>query len=122
MATNTEQGVERIDAVTLSVINNAFVNVCREMGTAMMRTSYSPIFNEGLDFSCMRFNLRGDLIGQAEFCPPMLGSCQSAMKCMLDEVALEASGPGDVYMHNDPFRGQFLMPQHLVVKAVFWEG
>ena len=48
MATDTEQRVEQIDPVTLSVINNAFVNVCREMGTAMMRTSYSPIFNEVL--------------------------------------------------------------------------
>jgi len=60
-----QQRTEQIDPVTLSVINNAFVNVCREMGTAMMRTSYSPIFNEGLDFSCMMFNTRGDLIGQA---------------------------------------------------------
>jgi hypothetical protein len=30
-----------IDSVTLAVVNNAFVNVCREMGTAMLRTSYS---------------------------------------------------------------------------------
>ena len=114
--------VEQIDPVTLSVINNAFVNVCREMGTAMMRTSYSPIFNEGLDFSCMMFNIRGDLIGQAEFCPTMLGSCQYAMKWMLDEVGLEAFEPGDVYIHNDPYRGQCHMPEHLVVKAVFHEG
>ena len=71
----TDHACEQIDSVTLSVINNAFVNVCREMGTAMMRTSYSPIFNEGLDFSCMLFNRGGDLIGQAEFCPTMLGSC-----------------------------------------------
>ena len=118
----TEQRVEQIDPVTLSVINNAFVNVCREMGTAMMRTSYSPIFNEGLDFSCMIFNLRGDLIGQAEFCPTMLGSCQYAMKWMLDEVGLDAFGPGDVFIHNDPYRGQCHMPEHLVVKAVFHEG
>ena len=118
----TEQRIEQIDPVTLSVINNAFVNVCREMGTAMMRTSYSPIFNEGLDFSCMLFNLRGDLIGQAEFCPTMLGSCQYAMKWMLDEVGLNAFGPGNVFIHNDPYRGQCHMPEHLVVKAVYHEG
>ena len=116
------QQIEQIDPVTLSVINNAFVNVCREMGTAMMRTSYSPIFNEGLDFSCMMFNTRGDLIGQAEFCPTMLGSCQYAMKWMLDEVGLDAFEPGDVFIHNDPYRGQCHMPEHLVVKAVFWKG
>ena len=44
----------------------------------MMRTSYSPIFNEALDFSCVIFNTRGDMIGQAEFCPTMLGSAQYA--------------------------------------------
>jgi hypothetical protein len=38
---------EPIDSVTLGVINNACVNLCREMGTAMMRTSYSLSFNAG---------------------------------------------------------------------------
>lgn len=118
----TRDRVGQIDPVTLGVINNAFVNVCREMGTAMMRTSYSPIFNEGLDFSCMMFNRQGDLIGQAEFCPTMLGSAQYAMKWLLDEVGVEAFEPGDVFIHNDPYRGQNHMPEHLVVKGVFWEG
>ena len=61
--------MEQIDTVTLSVIHNGLTNICREMGTAMMRTSYSPIFNEGLDFSCVIFNTRAEMIGQAEFCP-----------------------------------------------------
>lgn len=112
----------RIDSVTLSVINNAFVTICREMGTAMMRTSFSPIFNEGLDFSCMIFNRTGDLIGQAEFCPTMLGSCQYAMKWTIEELGLDSFRPGDVVIHNDPYRGQCHMPEHLVVKPVFWEG
>src|SRR5207248_10069325 len=111
----------RLDSVTLSVINNAYVNICREMGTAMMRTSYSPIFNEGLDFSCMIFNRQGDLIGQAEFCPTMLGSCQYAMKWALEELGLESFEPDDVVIHNDPYRGQCHMPEHLVVKPVFWQ-
>jgi N-methylhydantoinase B/oxoprolinase/acetone carboxylase alpha subunit len=111
----------RIDSVTLSVINNAYVNICREMGTAMMRTSYSPIFNEGLDFSCMIFNRQGDLIGQAEFCPTMLGSCQYAMKWAIEELGLESFEPDDVVIHNDPYRGQCHMPEHLVVKPVFWQ-
>ena len=52
----------------------------------------------------------------------MLGSCQYAMKWMLDEVGLEAFEPGDVFIHNDPYRGQCHMPEHLVVKAVYHEG
>ena len=33
-----------IDSVTLTIINNYLVNTCREMGLAMMKTSYSSIF------------------------------------------------------------------------------
>ena len=32
-----------IDQVTLSVIHNKLVNICREMGIAMMKTSLSLI-------------------------------------------------------------------------------
>ena len=41
-----------------TIINNNFVNICREMGITMMRTAFSPIFNEGLDFSCVLFDRR----------------------------------------------------------------
>ena len=63
-----------IDPVTLAVINNNLVNICREMGIPMMNTAFSPIFNEGLDFSCALFDRRGDMIGQAEFCPSQIGA------------------------------------------------
>ena len=49
-----------IDPVTLTILNNSFVNICREMGITMMRTAFSPIFNEGLDFSCVLFDRRGE--------------------------------------------------------------
>ena len=121
METQTQNTIDR--PVTLSVINNAFVNVCREMGTAMMRTSYSPIFNEGLDFSCMMFNTRGRPHRTGRVLPDHArASCQYAMKWMLDEVGIDAFEPGDVFIHNDPYRGQCHMPEHLVVKAVFHEG
>ena len=39
------------------------------MGIAMMRTSYSPMFNEALDFSCVVFDGRAEMIAQAPFMP-----------------------------------------------------
>lgn len=110
------------DSVSLTVINNALVNICREMGTAMMRTSYSPIFNEALDFSCVIFTAEGEMIGQAEFCPTMIGSAQYAVKWTIEEIGLDAFEPGDVVLHNDPYRGQCHMPEHMVLKPVFVEN
>ena len=52
-----------MDGVTLAVLGNAFVNICREMGVTMTRTAFSPIFNEGLDFSCVLFDRRAN-VGQ----------------------------------------------------------
>ncbi len=111
---------KKLDIVTLTVINNALVNICREMGTAMMRTSYSPIFNEALDFSCVIFTPGGDMIGQAEFCPTMIGSAQYAAKWTIEELGLDSFEPGDVVIHNDPYRGQCHMPEHMVLKPVFF--
>ena len=53
------------DPVTLEVVRSHLITTCREMGIAMMRTSYSPIFNEGLDFSCVIFDGSGEMVAQA---------------------------------------------------------
>ena len=111
-----------IDQVTLSVIHNHLVNICREMGIAMMKTSYSTIFNEGLDFSCVIFNRRGDMIAQAEFCPAQLGAILYTVKWAIEEYGLENFEPDDVVIHNDPYRGGCHMPEHTVIKPVYHEG
>ncbi|MEZ5098806.1 MAG: hydantoinase B/oxoprolinase family protein [Thermoleophilia bacterium] len=111
-----------LDPVTLTIMNNAFVNICREMGITMMRTAFSPIFNEGLDFSCVLFDRHANLIGQAEFCPAQIAAAVYATRWTIEELGLEAFEPGDVVIHNDPYRGGTHMPEHLVLKPVFHEG
>ena len=69
-----------LDSVTLTIINNSLVNTCREMGRAMMKTSYASIFNEGLDFSCVIFDRDGEMVGYAEFCPAQIGAILYTMQ------------------------------------------
>jgi N-methylhydantoinase B/oxoprolinase/acetone carboxylase alpha subunit len=111
-----------IDPVTLTVLGNAFVNVCREMGVTMMRTAFSPIFNEGLDFSCVLFDRRGNMIGQAEFCPAQIAASLFIVRWTLEELGIDAFEPGDVVLHNDPYRGGAHIPEHSVIRPVFHEG
>ena len=105
-----------IDPVTLTILNNAFVNICREMGITMMRTAFSPIFNEGLDFSCVLFDRRGNMIGQAEFCPAQLAASLFIVRWTLEELGVESFEPGDVVLHNDPYRGGAHIPEHCVIR------
>jgi N-methylhydantoinase B/oxoprolinase/acetone carboxylase alpha subunit len=111
-----------IDSVTLTIINNCLVNTCREMGLAMMKTSYSSIFNEGLDFSCVIFDRDGEMIASAEFCPAQIGAILYTMQWTIAEIGAENFEPGDVVMHNDPYRGGCHMPEHTVIKAVYHQG
>ena len=101
---------QTIDPVTLTIINNNFVNICREMGITMIRTAFSPIFNEGLDFSCVLFDRKGNMIGQAEFCPAQLAASLFIVRWTLEELGVESFEPGDVVLHNDPYRGGAHIP------------
>jgi N-methylhydantoinase B len=111
-----------IDQVTLQVVNNYLVTTAREMGVAMRNTSYSPLFNEGLDFSCAIFDEKGEMIAQAEFCPAHLGAIIYVVEWTISEIGAENFAPGDVVIHNDPFRGGCHLPEYCVIKPVFVDG
>ena len=111
-----------VDQITMQVINNYLVTTAREMGVAMMNTSYSPLFNEGLDFSCAIFDEKAEMIAQAEFCPAHLGAIVFIVDWVVKEVGFENFKPGDVVIHNDPFRGGCHIPEFCVVKPTFYDG
>ena len=110
------------DPVSLAIVNNALVNICREMGTAMIRTAYSPIFNESRDFSCALFDRQGQLLAQGEYCPAQLGAIVHTVRTVLDEWSQERFAPGDVIVHNDPYRGGCHMPEHTLLAPIFVDG
>ena len=111
-----------IDPVSLTVVDNYLTSCCRDMGVTMMTTAYSPIFNESLDFSCVIFDPRGNLLAQAEFCPSQIGTIKFTVEWTIEELGLDAFEEGDVVIHNDPYRGSGHVPEHMLLKPVFWDG
>jgi N-methylhydantoinase B len=114
--------VPAIDQVALTVVDNYLTSCCRDMGVTMMTTAYSPIFNESLDFSCVIFDPRGNMLAQAEFCPSQIGTIKFTVEWTIEELGLDAFEEGDVVLHNDPYRGSGHVPEHMLLKPVFWEG
>ena len=51
------------DMVMMNILDSTMVSICREMGILLMKTSYSTIFNEGLDFTCALADAKGDMSG-----------------------------------------------------------
>ena len=110
------------DPVTLTIVNNALRNICDEMASTMVRTAYSPIFSESRDFSCMLFDKDLRLIGQAEMNPAIICAGLHTVPHCVEELGADTLHPGDVVVHNDPYRGQCHMPEHLLMKPVFLDG
>jgi N-methylhydantoinase B/oxoprolinase/acetone carboxylase alpha subunit len=108
-----------IDSVSLSIFGDQLVAVTQEMGLHMMRTSYSPIFSESRDFSCALFDKDGQMVAQGPFCPAQLGAISETVRCVLNEIGVDAFGPGDVVLHNDPYRGGCHMPEHMLLGPIF---
>ena len=108
-----------VDMVTMSIIDSTMTAVCREMGIVLMKTSYSTIFNEALDFTCALASPEGEMIAQAEYCPSMIGGVPLLVRSCVKEIPLETLEPGDVICHNDPYRGGLHCPEHTLIKPVF---
>lgn len=111
-----------VNKITLTLIHRQLVNICDEMAVSMMRTAYSPIFSEGLDFSTLILDRDGHLIANAGLNPSMLGASLYAATWIVREVGAENFAEGDVYVHNDPYRGGSHMPEHMMVMPVFEAG
>ena len=83
-----------VDTVTLNIIHNALTNIASEMALVMLKTSYSTIFNEGLDFTCALADDKGDMIACAEFCPTMIGGMPLLIKTCAQEIPFNTIAGG----------------------------
>ena len=111
-----------MDMVTMNILDSTMVSICREMGISLMKTSYSTIFNEGLDFTCALADTKGDMIAVAEFCPAQIGGMPLLIKTCAEEFPIETLDEGDVLIHNDPYRGGLHVPEHTLFKPFFHDG
>ena len=111
-----------MDLVTMNVLDNTMLSTCREMGITLMKTSYSTIFNEALDFTCGIASPGGEMLAAAEFCPAQIGGMPLLIRSCLQEIPLAEIEPGDVLVHNDPYRGGLHTPEHTLFCPVFVDG
>ncbi|MEQ9572832.1 MAG: hydantoinase B/oxoprolinase family protein, partial [Nitratireductor sp.] len=112
----------KTDVVDLKILDGNLASICRDMGVTVMRTAYSPIFSESLDFTCGLFDASGAMIAVGDFCPSMIGGMPLIVQAIVDEYPVETLEEGDVIVHNDPYRGGMHTPEHTFLKPIFRQG
>lgn len=110
--------MQTIDPILVSVIDNRFSSICSEIGQTMLRTSRSPIFSEARDFVSAIFDRQCRLIAQKDYIPVLSGAAPFALKAIAKHFEGQIY-PGDIYVLNDPYRGNNHPPDVTVVKPVF---
>ena len=110
----------RVDPVTLEVVNNALVSVAEQMAATILRTSYSTVIREMLDYSTAVFDLNGRIIAQSCRIPIHLNSMSRSLRTTLDEaIPIDEWRPGDIIITNDPYKGGQHLPDVQTFLPVF---
>lgn len=111
-----------LDQVLARVLNRALESICREMGSAMIRTASSSVFVEGRDFSCALLDDRAEMVACANYDPSHLAAMALTGEYALMELGWENLREGDVIVVNDPYRGGGHLTDISVIRPVFAEG
>lgn len=94
-----------VDPITAELVQARLSSIVREMRTIIIRTAYSRMIIEGHDFSSAVLTPRGDLVAASELEQPTHISALSWSARALIAKYGDDIGPGDLYLHNDPYTG-----------------
>jgi N-methylhydantoinase B len=108
-----------IDPILLEVLKNGFDSIADEMALILMRTAYSAIVRDTLDYSTAICDAKGQTLAQGLTTPLHLGSFYDAMRFLMKQYEGQIF-PGDIYIANDPYvaAGQHL-PDIYIIKPIF---
>ena len=111
-----------IDPITLEVVKNALASVADEMALVVMRSAYSPVVRDTMDYSTALCDRDGELVAQGLTLAVQLGTFPTVMRHVREHFG-EDIHPGDVFLANDPygFGGQHL-PDLYVIQPIFHDG
>ena len=111
-----------LDPVRLEVLKNGFDTIADEIALILMRTAYSSIVRDSMDYSTAICDPQGRTLAQGLTTPMHLGCFYDAMTALMNRYRGDYH-PGDIFIGNDPYvaGGQHL-PDIYIVKPVFFEG
>ena len=110
------------DPITMEVVRNALSSIADEMALVIMRTAYSSIVRDSMDYSTGLCDRHGAAVAHGLTMALHLGSFPDAMKALIDEYG-DNTRPGDIFVFNDPYTaGGMHLPDVYIVKPLFYGG
>ncbi len=110
-----------IDPFTTEIVRHALDTIADDMAMNLMRSAYSSIVRDAMDFSTAVCDSGGCTVAQGTTVTLHLGSFYDAMQNLIATAGASVA-PGDVFIFNDPYlaAGQHL-PDIYIVKPLFFD-
>ncbi len=111
------------DPIQMEVFSNRLLAIAEDMGSILIRSSFSTNIKERRDCSTALFDAQGRLIAQADHIPIHLGAIIGAVEAILQRYKLTDMAPGDAFIANDPYlAGGSHLPDISIITPVHHEG
>ena len=112
------------DPITFSVIRNRFEAIGQEMTLAMEQTAWTSVIALARDYSCMIYDAHASGPRQVTMADCLPIHCNSIRTLLMEIVSVFGDDihDGDVYMSNDPYRGNTHIPDLVTAQPVFVDG
>ena len=109
------------DPIAFELFKNALFAIADEMALTIVRTTYSGVLKDNMDFSTAFADADGKLVAQGLTLPGHLGSIPTALEATMRHYG-DTMQPGDVFIMNDPFDGGMHLPDIFVFKPLYLHG
>ena len=109
------------DPIQFELLRNAVISIADEMALTIVRTTYSGVLRDNMDFSTAFCDPEGNLVAQGLTLPGHLGSIPTALAAVVERFG-HVMKPDDLFCLNDPYQGGMHLPDIFIFKPIFHNG
>ena len=105
---------ERVDAITVEVVNQSMAGIVQEMQNALFATGYSTVIRESHDASGAIMLADGRVVAQHTVLPIHLGAFPACVGGLLERYRPDEMEAGDAHTYHE----RLYAPMNSVMKAL----
>jgi N-methylhydantoinase B len=113
----------KTDPITSEIIRNSLNSAAEQMKKALVRSAFSPIIYEVLDFASAIYDKNYCMLSQSPSLPGFMGTLSFCVEQAVKEVGGEENiFDGDIIIYNNPYGSGSHSQDAALVKPVFIEN
>jgi N-methylhydantoinase B len=109
-------------AAELEIVSGLFFSAAEQMRRTLVRTAFSAVIYEVLDFGISIADSKGRMVSEAAGITSFIGANDYALKTLIKRLDLSTLRPGDVLMLNYPYWNSAHVSDALLMAPIFIEG